>query len=146
MNFHFQHNEAFCLMQYDADDATESEVIWNSRDGVTPFIITLRSGKPATHARWGEDARITENMARALGVRWFVTATRENLHDGAVEYVEKYWDHPEYPMHPRWATKEEAVENLLDMWLEQPGSPTLVDAPPGDIDRQVKVSKFAPTS
>lgn len=53
----FAHQEAYCLMQYDADDGTETEVVWNSRDGVTPFGITLRSGKPATHARWGEDVR-----------------------------------------------------------------------------------------
>jgi hypothetical protein len=51
----YEHAEAFCLMTYRSDDGTEEEVIWNSRDGVTPFTIALRSGKPASHVDWGAD-------------------------------------------------------------------------------------------
>jgi len=47
----YRHAGAFCLMTYRADDGTEEEQVWNSRDGVTPFVITLRSGKAATPGR-----------------------------------------------------------------------------------------------
>lgn len=124
-----RHPEAFCLMQYQSDDGTETEVIWNSRDGVTPFIVTLPSGKQATHVRWGEDVRVSVTMARALGVRWFVDATRENMVDAALEWVEKYWDHPDYPISRRWSTKREAIDFTLDSWVGEGGHPTLIDAP-----------------
>lgn len=142
----YHYGEAFCLMQYDSDDGTETEVIWNSRDGVSPFTIPLKSGKVGSHARWEEDVRACENMARALGVRWFVDATRKNLADSAVRWVEKYWDDPEYPMSLRYETEEVAREAMLDAWLEQPGSPTLVDPPEGEIWPRIHISKFPATS
>ena len=58
----YRHPEAFMIMTYRADDGIEEERIWNSRDGVTPFVITLRNGKQATHVDWGQDQR----MARGL--------------------------------------------------------------------------------
>lgn len=39
----FQHNEAFKLMRYTCDDCGHTEIIWNSRDGVTPFAIICPS-------------------------------------------------------------------------------------------------------
>lgn len=33
------HKEAFCLMLYRGVESGEEEWLWNSRDGVTPFII-----------------------------------------------------------------------------------------------------------
>jgi hypothetical protein len=51
----YQHAEAFCLMTYRSDDGTEEEVVWNSRDGVTPLVITLLSGQKATHVNWSAD-------------------------------------------------------------------------------------------
>jgi len=105
----FQHPEAYCLMQYQADDGSETEVIWNSRDGVTPFSVTLRSGKPATHIRWSEDVRVSRLMADALGVRRFADHTEETARRAAVEYVDRLWDHPTYPMSRAFLTKEHAV-------------------------------------
>ena len=71
-----KHPEAFCLMTYKSDDGREAEVIWNSRDGVTPFVITLKSGRAGRHVEWHKDAyapahrpkvgdRIFRNMTRA---------------------------------------------------------------------------------
>jgi hypothetical protein len=51
-----QHVEAFMLMQYGCKACRFVEIIWNSRDGVTPFAITCRQcGAAATHIRWNED-------------------------------------------------------------------------------------------
>lgn len=33
----YKHREAYCLMNYKCEDCKHYEVIWNSRDGVTPF-------------------------------------------------------------------------------------------------------------
>lgn len=49
-----QHSEAFALMQYEADDGSSLHVLWNSRDGVTPFVVTI-DGVEHRHVRWGED-------------------------------------------------------------------------------------------
>lgn len=37
MKMEYKHKEAFCLMNYICEDCKHHEVIWNSRDGVTPF-------------------------------------------------------------------------------------------------------------
>lgn len=61
----FQHSEAFCVMKYDysqrpnkfgpKEEPKPSNPIWiwNSRDGVTPFV----SVDGRTHADWGTDCR-----------------------------------------------------------------------------------------
>lgn len=48
------HVEAFMLMRYRSDDGTTERVIWNSRDGVTPFVITL-DGVTMRHVEWTAD-------------------------------------------------------------------------------------------
>jgi hypothetical protein len=66
----YKHMEAFRLMTYRSDDGTEEELIWNSRDGVTPFVIRLRSGKTATHVNWTNDRRIPDHQLKH-GDRYF---------------------------------------------------------------------------
>lgn len=39
----YNHKEAFCLMRYGCQDCNHRELIWNSRDGVTPFGTTCPS-------------------------------------------------------------------------------------------------------
>lgn len=67
----YNHAEAFMLMEYtDADGNVE--VIWNSRDGVTPFITSLRSGAEARHQNWAADRRAPFHIP-AIGDRVWVT-------------------------------------------------------------------------
>jgi hypothetical protein len=44
-----QHAEAYCLMKYASDDGHIVEWLWNSRDGVTPFMISAQDGKTLLH-------------------------------------------------------------------------------------------------
>lgn len=134
------HPEAFCLMQYDSDDGTETEVLWNSRDGVTPFVLTLASGKEGTHARWGDDVRCNESMARALGVRWFSDHTEETARAAAARFVDRFWEHPTTPMHSMWPTREMAVDHFTEEWV---GGPTVLDCP-GPPEREARQPKFPP--
>lgn len=120
------HGEAFMVMQYLSDDGTETEWIWNSRDGVTPFIVTLKSGKTATHAHFAGD-RYCPNHAEHMvtGDRYFADLDPETAYALAGNRVEEYWDHPEYPMKGRYESKEQAAQALASSYLEGPSSPTL---------------------
>jgi hypothetical protein len=117
------HGEAFCLMKYRSDDG-EEEILWNSRDGVTPFIITSRSGKRMQHVDWQNDV-FAPHWRPAAGTRYFVDATRELVTPELKKYVEKiftehgggYWD-----------TREAAFEALLPSWLHNGEAPWIVTA------------------
>ncbi len=118
-------------MKYATDDGLEVEWIWNSRDGVTPFVIHSRSGKEMKHVDWHLDRRLPQYRPLP-GERVFVDLTEAKAHEYARQKVELYWNHPEYPMSRRWSSKHEAVEDLVkDMakdMAETPGQPDLVEA------------------
>lgn len=52
-----KHAEAYCWMTYHCVKCHAEERIWNSRDGVTPFIVPcFVCGGVSQHIRWNEDA------------------------------------------------------------------------------------------
>jgi len=123
----YQHAEAFCLMTYRSDDGTEEERIWNSRDGVTPFVIPLRSGKTAQHADWHADARVVE-YAPKPGERVFVDLTMERALALAETNI-KTWKAQGMANLP--SAKQMAKEYL------RPGAPDLIEVPAcGQLDCQ----------
>jgi len=126
----YKHREAFCLMQYRDEVTGEIETLWNSRDGVTPFIIRSRAGNPSQHVDWNRDS-CNPKFVPTPGMRIFVDASPKHAHikESARDYVDAYWDHGEYPMRARWATKEEAVDFFIAEWTK-PGSPTVIEAEP----------------
>ena len=69
----FNHPEAFCLMQYQCERCQLSEILWNSRDGVTPFVIGCRvcSGQ-MKHENWQSDRQVVD-YAPFPGQRVFIT-------------------------------------------------------------------------
>lgn len=65
----YAHGEAFCLMVYRCQRCGVIEVLWNSRDGVTPFGISCRTeacntagdfGSPMLHDLWKQDTCLPE--------------------------------------------------------------------------------------
>lgn len=120
----YNHREAFCLMQYRSDDGTEAEQLWNSRDGVTPFIISSRNGKSMHHVEWNKDSCLP-NFSPPKGMRIFVNATRELVTPRLREYVDKIFTehHGGY-----WETREEAFEALLPDWLHGGEAPWIIEA------------------
>lgn len=54
----YQHKEAFCLMFYENEETRNGFVIWNSRDGVTPFIVG-EDGVHYQHNHWSMDMPVT---------------------------------------------------------------------------------------
>lgn len=61
----YKHSEAFHLMQYQNERTGEIEWVWNSRDGVTPFIIHSRDGKDSMqHIAWKQDIYAPDHNPR----------------------------------------------------------------------------------
>ena len=77
MNKTHNHGEAFCLMRYESEDGRVVELLWNSRDGVTPFTITAKDGQtPLQHVNWKSDEYRPEHQLQP-GDRYFGKLTRE---------------------------------------------------------------------
>ena len=106
-----QHAEAFCLMTYATDDRTLVEVIWNSRDGVTPFGVRSVDGREMTHIDWHRDNYAPDFIPQP-GQRVFGDLTRARAERLATERAELWWDHPDYPMSRMFDTKAEAAASL----------------------------------
>lgn len=119
-----QHGEAYALMQYECKQCHAVERIWNSRDGVTPFIVDCRDcGGEATHARWNEDVYAPDHVP-ALGSRMFVDLTQERRNALAVKTAERYWEtYP--PSREQFATVEDLAAMLASHGVA-PGEPDLV--------------------
>jgi hypothetical protein len=122
-----KHAEAFCIMTYRADDGSEEEQIWNSRDGVTPFCVALRSGKSAKHVDWHRDVYAPDYKPPA-GSRMFVDLTPERAEEIARMKADLYWSDTAAVYNPQseWATKEAFVQSLLASYLQLPGAPDIV--------------------
>lgn len=108
--------EGFCLMNYRCKNG-HNEVIWNSRPHVTPMFITCKCGAESSHINWRLD-KYAPTHKPSPGDRIFVDLTAELAHPLAVDYVEKYWDNPQYPMSQMYESKEKAAASFVKSWVE----------------------------
>ena len=128
----YNHPEAFCLMQYQDQVTKEIEILWNSRDGVTPFIIDSRAGNEAQHINWRQD-RCCPGFVPKSGMRIFVDASPKHAHiqESARSYVEQYWDLDigggMTMSRTMQMSKDQAIEHFIAEWTS-PGSPTIIEA------------------
>lgn len=79
------HAEAFKLMNYRCEDCGRHEVLWNSRDGVTPFYIDCPGcgdGVSMRHVDWHLD-RYAPLFIPSKGQRYFADMTRERAREHA---------------------------------------------------------------
>jgi hypothetical protein len=123
----YLHNEAFCLMKYATKDGAEVEWIWNSRDGVTPFVVHSRSGQEMSHVQWQFDRRLP-NYEPLAGERVFVDVSPGYAELLAHQRVDEWWEHPEYPMSRAYEDKGEAVRAMTAEYLGDGDRPTLIEA------------------
>ena len=122
-------NDAYLLMRYATADGSVTELIWNSRDGITPFAISTRDGlREMSHVDWRSDRYLPFHVPE-VGDRIFVSMTEDYARPKVEAYVEKYWDSVEFPMSERWPTKEIAVAFFVRSWVDDWGgeSPTVVE-------------------
>jgi len=114
----YNHGEAFCLMKYQSDDGTEQEIIWNSRDGVTPMVITMKSGKTGTHVDWYNDKCVPDHVP-SPGDRIFIDLTEEKALEIAMKNL-KRWEDDGLDMR----TAPNAIA-LAQEYMERTGSPDI---------------------
>lgn len=127
-DYGYQYAEAYCIMKYRSDDGTEEEWIWNSRDGVTPFVVTLRSGKQAKHVDWHEDT-CAPHYKPLVGSRMFVDLTRERSLEIARANAKRYWSEEAMSYNPQteYASQEDLAKALAASYLQREGTPDLVE-------------------
>lgn len=132
-NRQHQHGEAYHLMKYRADHRQLEEIIYNSRDGVTPFVITMRDGTPGTHVDWRGDVYAPDHQP-AVGERIFIDLTEGRAREIATEQADKLWAGPvdtELSYHPRavYGSHEALRNSLLTGLLDevQRGAPDIVE-------------------
>lgn len=116
------------LMQYQCEKCGNVEIVWNSRDGVTPFIIGCvqrNCDGQAKHARWGEDQYAPDHRP-PIGSRMFVDLIEERARQLAAKTARRYWEtYP--PSREQFATVDDlaamlARESIADI----AGKPDLI--------------------
>lgn len=120
--------EGFDLMIYRCDHG-HTEILWNSRDGITPFSISCRKcDSSMVHAFWDADVKVPD-FKPPKGMRIFVDLTMEQARIDRRKYVEEWWDKDCYgaKMKDEYPTKEDAIERLarLDVDSFAPHTPSI---------------------
>ena len=121
----YDHAEAFCLMHYKCVSIScgKLEVLWNSRDGVTPFMIQCKEcDGEMQHTAFGAD-RCVPDFFPEHGRRVFVDFPEHFREVFKKCQIQTQWDCPPYPMKDRWETKEDALKALMEDDELQDGSP-----------------------
>jgi hypothetical protein len=119
-----KHSEGHCLMKYRTKSGKE-EIIWNSRDGVTPFAIMI-DGEEAIHVEWHLDRYVPDYTPKS-GERIFVDMTREAAEKYAKVNAAKYWT--QEAIRGTYSSEEEVVAVLTAEYLSREGAPDLVVVP-----------------
>lgn len=117
-------------MQYEDEQRHTVEVLWNSRDGVTPFIVRSPDGqREMRHINWHRDT-YAPHFKPQPGQRVFVTMTKERAEEVARQSVDRFWDHPQFPMRQRFESRELAVEQLTESYWNEGTAPTIAVVQP----------------
>jgi hypothetical protein len=119
----YQHKEAFCLMLYQSTQTKRVLDIWNSRDGVTPFIAQI-DDEEYTHIAFNFDRCVPDHRPKPGDYFW-----RDITVDEAVRIAAMRVDHfsPELNESERAAR----IKEIAPSFLAQGGSrqPYLERAP-----------------
>jgi len=119
----FNHSEAFCVMNYRCKKCNLEERLWNSRDGVTPFIIGCKCGGEMSHVNWGDDRRYIDFWPHS-DMRVFVDMSKQKYRKIVAEKVDIYWNDKEFPMSKSFETEKIAIDTLCKEFKE--GQPDII--------------------
>lgn len=111
----FSHPEAFRIMLYKSKDGEVVESIWNSRDGVTPFLVGVRDDQDRRmmqHVQWGGDPLALWHVPN-IGDRIFVDRTEELSLAEAKRYVERCWESDQ--LAAEFETQTAAIDHYAEM-------------------------------
>lgn len=120
--------EAFCVMLYRAENG-EERWVWNSRDGVTPFQITIPGVGRAVHTDWKRD-RYEPNYVPEVGSLIFVDYDPESAKEAAEQLWERWKNEPNilqvYESKERFLL-EKAWDILTGFWPHPPRTVTVTE-------------------
>ena len=118
-------------MLYQCEECKALEVLWNSRDEVTPFIISCRYCKGAArHVHWHLDV-YAPGFKPHKGMRIFIDLTKEKLKEYMTAQIDRFWENTEYPMSEQYASKKEALQALMSDGVK-PGEPDVKEVKSND--------------
>ncbi len=120
-NLTYNHGEAFNLMTYRCPNG-HTERVWNSRDGVTPFMMQCRyCDEDTQHVDWRADVR-ARHYQPVKGERIWRDGTPEEARAIVTRRLESArgteWERPE----SEWA---EIIDSIVTSSEFQPGWPML---------------------
>lgn len=101
------------------------EIIWNSRNGITPFIVGCqRCEQDSQHVHWNRDVYAPDHKPKK-GDRIFIDLTLEKAKEYRRRFVLIYWDRG---MKDMYSDKDNAVNALAQLDMEQfaPHTPDLI--------------------
>lgn len=121
------HKEAYFLIKYKCKTCSSAEYIWNSRDGVTPFIVPCKTcSKEAYHGSWDQDQRIIQYDPPQRS-RIFIDTPKE-IHDFLLRVrINRQWEDGSYPMMVHFPSKSSAFKELEKDY--NPNQPYLLTMP-----------------
>lgn len=136
MTMKHNHAEAFALMKYASKDGAVVEMIWNSRDGVTPFTLMSKDDRvEMQHVEWKSDLYAPDHphthapdhphTGLKVGDRVFVDMTMERGRQVAraqIEWVRK--SIPETDVETPEET-EQLITDMAQSWVDG-GDPDIV--------------------
>jgi hypothetical protein len=132
-----QHVEAYCLMTYASEDGSEREVLWNSRDGVTPFVIYSPStGTEMMHVQWQFDRFAPEHVP-AVGDRIFVDLTEARARVLAARRVEIWEQTDPERLQARFESREAAIQSVFE-GIYAPGTPDILIVTAGYLEHLIR--------
>lgn len=121
--------EAYKLMTYQCEKCGVEEIIWNSRDGVTPFMVrcnNLDCDGSMKHINWQAD-EFAPDYLPLKGQRVFITLPKELRVPVARRRVAGF-DGTDYELQGR---EREAMVHDIEREI-QPDEPMLITWPYGD--------------
>lgn len=127
----YTHREAFCAMKYKCDKCGIEEHIWNSRDGVTPFMVSCHAcvlnGEEGSmqHVEWNRDLCIPQYKV-LKGQRVFIDLTKEMARKYTAMKVVHWWG--EHGMSERYDSPKAAFDALMEDWKPD-GTPDVMVVP-----------------
>lgn len=136
-----RHAESYALMLYANGRGDAVETIWNSRDGVAPFMLLEdldEAEDPEAaerdssklerlqHISWGGDAFAPFHVPN-IGDRIFVDLTEDRARASAYRFVERWWSDSSSgpPLSESYSDRAAAIDALAAEYL-RPGAPDVV--------------------
>lgn len=119
----YNYKEAYCLMNYRCESCGKLEQLWNSRDGVTPFVIPcIECDGEMSHVAWNRDY-CCPNFSPLPGMRVFVDMTDEKRKEIAEKRIEAFKG-------TEYEVPEEKYQSVYDSIIDSmpPGWPMIITA------------------